>query len=111
MESGEETCPFQHALEMLGRRHALEILWALQQKSPRRFTEIKRALGLNPVTLSERLSEFEACGVLDRRVYNETPPRVDYDFTKKGRDLLVLIDHLSQWSKAYPTKLAPRATV
>jgi len=111
MVSGEETCPFQHALEMLGRRHSLEILWALQQKSPRRFTDIKRALGVNPVTLSERLSEFQACGVLDRSVFNETPPRVDYDLTAKGRDLLVLLDHLAKWSKTYPVKPLARATV
>lgn len=102
--SPQETCPFQHALEMLGRRHSLAILWALQQRAPRRFTELKRALGLNPVTLSERLSDFEACGVLDRRVFSETPPRVEYDLTLKGRDLLGLLDTLQQWAKKYPAK-------
>lgn len=111
MVSGDEPCPFQHALEMLGRRHALEILWALQQRSPRRFTEIKRALGLNPVTLSERLDEFESCGVLDRTVYGETPPRVEYGLTKKGRDLLVVLDNLSKWAKTYPVRQTAGATV
>ncbi len=105
-ESGKENCPFEHALEMLSRRHALEVLWTLRQKSPRRFTEIRRALAVNPVTLTDRLGELEACDVLDRHVFNETPPRVTYDLTPKGRELLVLLDHIEAWSRKYPDRKA-----
>src|SRR5688572_17028878 len=94
-----EPCPFQGMLEILGRKHMLSILWVLQQRSPRRFTEIKNAMGLNPVTLSERLTELEECGIVSRTAFNEIPPRVDYALTKRGRELLVILDGLEAWAK------------
>lgn len=100
-QTAPETCPFQGALELLGRRHALSILWILQQRSPRRFTEIRRATAMNPVTLSQRLSEMEKANLLHRTAHNEVPPRVDYDLTAKGRDLLVILDDLSRWSRKH----------
>jgi DNA-binding HxlR family transcriptional regulator len=106
MVSGEEICPFQDALELLGRRHTLNLLWSLQQRSPRRFTELRRGLGLNPVTLTQRLGELESAGVLLRTVYAETPPRVEYDLTPKGRELLGVLDHLQRWSRRYPSGAA-----
>jgi len=104
-----EVCPFQESLEMLGKRHTLGILWALRQQSPRRFTELKRATNVNAVTLTERLQELEECGIVTRTVYNELPPRVDYGLTKKGDDLLVLMDALEKWSKKYPAAQLARA--
>ena len=97
-----EPCPFQGMLELLGRRHMLSIIWVLQQASPRRFTEIKRAMSLNPVTLTERLSELERAGIISRTAYNEIPPRVDYALTERGTELLVLLDALETWSKKHP---------
>jgi DNA-binding HxlR family transcriptional regulator len=105
-----EACPFQGMLELLGRRHMLSILWVLQQDSPRRFTEIKRAMSLNPVTLTERLSELDRAGLVSRTSYNEIPPRVDYALTSRGRELLVILDALEGWSKKHPgDPLAPKA--
>lgn len=91
-------CPFQESLDLLSRRYALSILWALQQESPRRFSEIKKELGINPVTLSQRLKDFEEAGLVTRTTYNEIPPRVDYALTTKGYDLLPLIDQIEGWA-------------
>lgn len=104
LETGKERCPFQDALEILGKRHVLTILWVLQQRSPRRFTGVKQAVGVNAVTLSERLRELEAAGIISRAQYAETPPRVEYDLTKRGRGLLVILDDLSRWA----TRTAPQ---
>lgn len=79
----------------------MTIIWLLQQQSPQRFNEIKRALELNPVTLSQRLGELEEGGVITRRTFNETPPRVEYSLTEKGRELLPLMDQLSDWATKY----------
>lgn len=110
MAEPEEACPFQEALEMLGKRHTLGILWALKQQSPRRFTDIKRATSVNAVTLTDRLQELEKCGILERKVYNELPPRVEYGLTKKGDDLLVLMDSMEKWAKKYPQPLVVTKT-
>lgn len=93
-----EQCPFQGALEMLGKRHTLAILWTLQQRAPRRFTGLKEAAGVNPVTLSSRLTELEEAGVVSRREFNEAPPRVEYGLTEKGEALLVVLDELEAWA-------------
>jgi DNA-binding HxlR family transcriptional regulator len=97
-------CPFQESLDLLSRRYALSILWALQQQSPRRFSEIKNELGINPVTLSQRLKDFEEAALITRTTFNEIPPRVDYALTKKGYDLLPLIDQIEGWADKW-TKL------
>lgn len=97
----KEHCPFEGALEMLGKRHTLAILWTLQQREPRRFNEIKAAAGINPVTLTNRLKELDERGIVARTEYNEAPPRVEYGFTEKGRDLLAVLDELEAWADAH----------
>lgn len=100
-QKASEQCPFQSALEILGKRHTLSILWTLQQDDPRRFNEIKEAAGINPVTLTDRLGELADRGILSRREFPEAPPRVEYGLTEKGRDLLVVLDDLEAWADAY----------
>lgn len=95
-------CPNQEAaIELLSRRHSLNIIWLLQRGEPRRFNEIKRDLGINPVSLTQRLGELEGCGIVERRTFRETPPRVEYRLTAKGRDLLPIIDQLGAWARRH----------
>lgn len=97
-------CPFMDTMELLSRRYALCILWSLQKERPKRFNDIKKALNLNAVTLSQRLKEFEAAGLVTRTTHNEIPPRVDYDLTEKGLDLLPIMDTLEGWSDKWDAK-------
>jgi DNA-binding HxlR family transcriptional regulator len=103
MRETDGCCPFQEAIDLLSRRHAMTIIWLLQQEEPRRFNEIKTALEINPVSLSQRLGELEEGGVIGRRTFKETPPRVEYSLTQKGRDLVPLMDQLSAWSRKHET--------
>ena len=97
-----EGCPFQAAIDVLSKRHALTIVWLLQKESPRRFNAIKRALAVNPVTLAQRLEELQGAGIVARREYHEVPPRVEYLLTAKGLDLLPLMQQLDQWARRHP---------
>lgn len=92
------SCPFQRAIDLLSKKHALTIIWLLQQEEPRRFNDIKRTLAINPVSLSQRLEELQEAGIIARKTYNETPPRVEYRLTAKGKDLLPLMDQLDAWA-------------
>lgn len=85
----------------------MTLVWLLQQREPRRFNEIKRALEINPVTLTQRLGELEAGGVVRRHTYNQAPPRVEYSLTQKGRDLVPLMDQLSAWATRHAAAAAP----
>lgn len=100
-------CPYWRTMDFLGRRHALTLIWLLQQESPRRFNDIKRELDVNPVTLSQRLTELEEQGIVHRQAFNEMPPRVEYSLTPKGMDLIPVMEQLCDWAARHDTTEAP----
>jgi DNA-binding HxlR family transcriptional regulator len=78
-------------------------------EGPRRFMQLEKACpGISPRTLSERLDMLERQGVLVRRSYPESPPRVEYELTEKGRSLLPIIREMRKFGRAWmieaPTK-------
>ena len=92
-------CPFQEAIDLLSKRHTMTIIWFLQQQGPARFNDIKRAVAVNPVTLTQRLEELETAGVVSRKQFKQTPPRVEYALTPMGKELLPLMDQVGRWAE------------
>lgn len=92
-------CPyFHHAIELVGRRWSGAILRSLLQGN-QRFTDIRTSIpGLSDRLLSERLKELESEGLVVRHVYAETPVRIEYELTAKGRDLEGAIAALTDWA-------------
>jgi DNA-binding HxlR family transcriptional regulator len=89
------------AADLLGRRWMLAILWASTEEGAVRFNEFKQALeGIPPRTLAARLLELEDAGVLERRVLDTRPPRVEYRLTVAGRKLRVLVDAMRVYAEA-----------
>jgi len=71
----------------------LAILWAAAEEGSVRVNEVNQALeGIPPRTLAQRLVELEDAGVLERRVHDARPPRVEYRLTPAGRRLGALVD-------------------
>jgi DNA-binding HxlR family transcriptional regulator len=97
-------------MDLLGRRYALCIIWALQKERPKRFGDIKKDLDLNATTLSQRLKEFELAGLVTRTTHDQIPPRVDYDLTPKGLDLLPIMDTLDSWSAKWTITSEPEVS-
>jgi DNA-binding HxlR family transcriptional regulator len=102
--AGEATyiCPdFHHAVEMIGKRWAGVIIWALAERD-HYFGELSHAVpGLSDRLLSRRLRELEAEGLVRRAVHAGTPPRVSYGLTEKGRALEPAITELSAWARRW----------
>lgn len=68
----------------------------------RRFGEIQKEVGgINPRTLSARLDELEHSGIVTKTQYNEVPPRVEYELTPKGKDLLPILECMVDWGNKY----------
>jgi DNA-binding HxlR family transcriptional regulator len=89
------------AADLLGRRWMLAIVWAAAEEGAVRFNEFKQALeGIPPRTLAQRLAELEEAGVLERRVVDARPPRVEYRLTDAGRKLRVLVDAMRVYASA-----------
>jgi DNA-binding HxlR family transcriptional regulator len=85
--------------DLLGRRWALAILWASAEAGAVRFNEFKQTLaGIPPRTLAARLAELEDAGVLERRVFDSRPPRVEYRLTEAGRRLRYIVEALNTWA-------------
>ena len=71
-------------------------------EGPRRFMQLEHACpGISPRTLSERLDMLERQGVVVRRSYPESPPRVEYELTDKGRGLLSIIREMRRFGHAW----------
>lgn len=71
-------------------------------EGPRRFMQLEHSCpGISPRTLSERLDMLERQGVLLRRSYPESPPRVEYELTDKGRALLPIIRAMRKFGREW----------
>jgi DNA-binding HxlR family transcriptional regulator len=89
------------AADLLGRRWMLAIVWAAAEEGAVRFNEFKMALeGIPPRTLAQRLAELEDAGVLERRVLDARPPRVEYRLTDAGRKLRALVEAMRVYASA-----------
>jgi DNA-binding HxlR family transcriptional regulator len=97
--AAERVCPrFHKTIELVGRRWTGAIVQLLLA-GPRRFSALRGAVpGLHDRLLSERLKELEAEGLVTRCVYAETPVRIEYVLTDKGRDLELVFAELHRWA-------------
>jgi len=94
-------CPYYHeAVELIGRRWTGAIVAVLLDGGPLRFSEISHAVPeLSDRLLSERLKELEAEGIVERRVLDGSPVRVEYALTSKGMALEPAVRALKAWAK------------
>lgn len=99
MDGVEQVCPrFHKAIELIGKRWTGAIIHALMD-GPRRFGEVLEAVpDLHDRLLSERLKELEAEALVARKVYPETPVRIEYELTEKGRDLESVMTQVERWA-------------
>lgn len=83
-------------MNLLRRSWDLEIV-ALAACGVCRFNEIQRRLGISRKVLSERLKSLTGAEVLERRKYRRAPDRFEYLLTRKGRDLLPILEAMMRW--------------
>ena len=89
---------FHRASELIGRRWTGAIIFVLL-KSRCRFATLRGAVPeITDRMLSERLQELEQEGILERTVIPDTPVRVEYALTRKGRALASTIDAIADWA-------------
>jgi len=92
-------CPrFHRASELIGRRWTGAIIYVLL-KARCRFATLRAAVpGITDRMLSERLHELEEEGIVTRTVVPETPVRVEYALTRKGRELAAAVEAIAGWA-------------
>ena len=109
------SCAVAACAEVIGAKWTAILVHDLSEGA-RRFSELEHSCaGISPRTLSERLRALEEEGILVRRSYPESPPRVEYELTEKGAALLPIIEAMRHfgrsWLVAAPARRRRRAPV
>ena len=92
---------FHRASELIGRRWTGAIIFVLMESRCRFATLRKEIPDITDRMLSERLFELEQEGIVERTVIPETPVRVEYALTRKGRELAAAVDAIGDWAKKW----------
>lgn len=96
----EQGCPVTHCLSLIGGKWKPVILFCIAG-GVNRFGAMQRAIpGVTKQMLTQQLREMEADGLIDRKVFAEVPPRVEYSLTARGASILPVIAAMRDWGRA-----------
>lgn len=98
-------CPVETTLSLIGNKWKVLILRDLMPGT-KRFGELKKSIGnVSQKVLTAQLRDMEEYGLVNRKVYAEVPPRVEYSLTETGYSLKPILDALWNWGTEYQQKM------
>ncbi|KAA8827027.1 transcriptional regulator [Bifidobacterium tissieri] len=99
-------CPVEVTLTLISDKWKMLIVRDLLDGT-KRFGELRRSIGnISQKVLTSNLRQMEEDGLVNRKVYAEVPPRVEYSLTETGRSLKLVVDAMWQWGEQYKERLA-----
>lgn len=99
-------CPVATTVQLIGNKWKLLILRNLMYGGVQRFSEfIKTVPGISKKVLTDNLRALESDGIVEREVYAEVPPRVEYTLSDLGKTLKPIIDSMYEWGTNYKASL------
>jgi len=105
MKIDANRCPVDQAIELVGGKWKPLILWRLSAGTLR-FGQLQRSMAhVTQRMLTLQLRELESAGLVQRTVYPEVPPKVEYMLTALGRSVLPVLESLGQWLRAHVVEL------
>ena len=95
--------PMTTLQSMIGGKWKILIVWYISVYKVQRFGELKRRIGdeITKSTLTKQLRELENDGWLNRRIYQEIPPRVEYTLTELAESFVPVLEQMKKWSEAH----------
>ena len=91
-------CPIVCALNIIGQKWKIPILWYLADEGTLRCNELKRALhGITNIMLAKFLQEMEGYGLIHREQYNTVSPKVEYSLTVHGQSIVPFLQEFDIW--------------
>lgn len=92
-------CPLSKLLDQIGGKWKLLILYNLKENEVLRYGELQRKMPtISQKVLTSQLRDLEKTNFINRKVYKQIPPKVEYILTKKGLLLYPVLDSLAQWA-------------
>lgn len=99
-------CPVETTLTLIGDKWKVLILRDLLPGT-KRFGELKKSIGnVSQKVLTAQLRTMEESGLINRTVYAEVPPKVEYSLTELGRSLKPVLDAMQNWGESYKESLS-----
>ena len=93
-------CPAERAIYFLGGKWKIRILFTLFNNKKVRFNELKKVLKtITQQMLSKQLKELETDGIVNRKVHQVVPPKVEYSLTEFGLSVIPILKSFSNWNK------------
>jgi len=94
-----ENCPIRNVLSRLGDKWSILVLVTLNANGTMRFNDLHRTINdISQRMLTVTLRSLETDGLINRRIYAEVPPRVEYTLTETGGTLMPHIEGLVDWA-------------
>ena len=98
----EIRCPLEYGLDIFGGKWKSRIICVLASNGTMRYNAIRKELfNITDAVLAATLKEMIADEIIDRKQYNEIPPKVEYTLTEKGESSVPILQSICQWSRAY----------
>jgi DNA-binding HxlR family transcriptional regulator len=94
------TCPVERGLNLIGDRWSMLILRDID-RGMTRYDQLRTSLGIAPNILASRLAALTGAGLLEKRRYNDRPPRFEYVLTDAGRDFIPVLVAIGAWGRKY----------
>lgn len=101
MQSKKYGCPVEITIDAIGGKWKPLILWHLRGGF-KRYSELEKLIpGVTQKMLTQQLKELEGAGLVDRHVYAQVPPKVEYSLTALGETLKPLLEKMCEWGRNY----------
>lgn len=93
--------PVELSLDIIGGKWKIPIIWRLKDES-KRYGELRRSLPkVTHKMMTQQLRELEEAEIINRKVYPEVPPKVEYSLTLLGKSVIPVIELLHEWGEQY----------
>lgn len=104
-------CASRVVLDRIGDRWTVLVVLSLAE-GRLRFSELRKRIdGITPKVMTQTLRALERDGIITREVFAEVPPRVEYELTELGRDLLAPIDAVRIWAEKHAVRIVANRDV
>jgi DNA-binding HxlR family transcriptional regulator len=104
MDCNMMECPINHTFKLVGKKFTMLIIRNMIHRDHNRFNQFLDIEEINAKILSARLKEMEKDGLIERKIYPDTPVRIEYTITEKGRALEPILNQMSAFSMKYCAK-------
>ena len=95
-------CPLEYGLDIFGGKWKSRVICVLAAKETLRYSALRKEMtNITDAVLASTLKELIADGIIERKQYNEIPPRVEYNLTEKGFSVVPILQNICKWSGAY----------